>query len=105
VAFTHINQEWIPFLFYLLSFVFTTKALRNPDKFFSNTLFALIFLIAGVFPTEYFIGLEPLRFLWIWMILSENPQPLAMRVWDTLKRWHLAYIHCMACLLLYKGSL
>jgi len=29
VAFTHINQEWIPFIFYLLSFGFTARALRN----------------------------------------------------------------------------
>src|SRR5512138_1406353 len=28
VAFTHINQEWIPFIFYLLSFGFTARALR-----------------------------------------------------------------------------
>ena len=30
VAFTHINQEWIPFIFYLLSFGFTARALRSP---------------------------------------------------------------------------
>src|SRR5215211_2851261 len=29
VAFTHINQEWIPFIFYLLSFGFTARALRD----------------------------------------------------------------------------
>ncbi|HKY54774.1 MAG TPA: hypothetical protein VJM08_10735, partial [Anaerolineales bacterium] len=29
VALTHINQEWIPFIFYLLSFGFTARALRN----------------------------------------------------------------------------
>jgi hypothetical protein len=29
VAFTHINQEWIPFIFYLLSFGLTGRALRS----------------------------------------------------------------------------
>src|SRR5512140_1671468 len=29
VAFTHINQEWIPFIFYLLSFGFSARALRS----------------------------------------------------------------------------
>src|SRR5512133_2323890 len=30
VALTHINQEWIPLIFYLLSFAFTAQALRRP---------------------------------------------------------------------------
>jgi hypothetical protein len=38
VAFTHINQEWIPFIFYLLSFGFTARALRNRNSFTSNTV-------------------------------------------------------------------
>src|SRR5918996_5186573 len=65
VAFTHINQEWIPFIFYLLSFGFTARALRNhhviarngfsptkqsPVHAGLNTIFALLFLVAGVFP-------------------------------------------------------
>src|SRR5512147_915745 len=69
IAFTHINQEWIPFIFYLLSFGFTARALRNPDKFNSSTIYALLLLIAGVFPTEYFVSMEPVRFLFIWVIL------------------------------------
>jgi len=87
VAFTHINQEWIPFIFYLLSFGFTARALRNSDKFVSNTVYAVLFLIAGVFPTEYFIGLEPLRFLFIWAILSEEVQGFWQRLTQTLKHW------------------
>jgi hypothetical protein len=87
VAFTHINQEWIPLLFYLLSFGFTARALRNRDKFTSNTWLALLFLVVGVFPTEYFVGLEPLRFLFIWIIVSEKTQPFRQKFLETLKRW------------------
>ena len=87
VAFTHINQEWIPFIFYLLSFGFTARALRNPNKFISNTIYALLLLIAGVFPTEYFVSLEPLRFLFIWIILSEEINGFWDRFVQTLKRW------------------
>src|SRR5215208_3741135 len=87
VAFTHINQEWIPFLFYLLSFGFTARALRNPSRFNSNTIYALLLLIAGVFPTEYFVSMEPLRFLFIWVILSEEIDGTWNRFVQTLKRW------------------
>jgi hypothetical protein len=72
VAYTHINQEWIPFLFYLLSFGFTAKALREPDKFNRYTILALFFLVLGVFPTEYFATQEPLRFLFIYALIAEQ---------------------------------
>jgi len=87
VAFTHINQEWIPFLFYILSFGFTTRALRHSTRFMSNTLYAILFLIVGVFPTEYFLGLEPLRCFFIWMILSETSSSFQQRMIQSLKQW------------------
>ncbi len=65
VALTHINQEWIPLIFYLLSFGFTARALRidhakrgstRVGRFFNhpltNTAIALILLVAGLVPTE-----------------------------------------------------
>ncbi len=88
VAFTHINQEWIPLIFYLLSFGFTARALRGDSKKKTiNSIIALLLLIAGVFPTEYFIGLEPLRFLFIWVIIAEETKGFGTRFIQTLKRW------------------
>jgi hypothetical protein len=87
VAFTHINQEWIPYLFYLFSFGLTLKALRNHKQFTFLTLAALFFLILGVFPTEYFVGLEPLRFLFIWVVVSEETQPFHERFLKTVTLW------------------
>lgn len=87
VAFTHINQEWIPFLFYLLSFGLTLKAVRNHQKFTPFTAGALFFLLLGVFPTEYFVGLEPLRFLFIWVAVSEHAHEFRKRFLKTLKLW------------------
>jgi hypothetical protein len=87
VALTHINQEWIPFIFYLLSFGFTARALRHPNKFKSNTIYGLLLLIAGVFPTEYFVSIEPMRFLFIWVILSEEVNGFWQRFFQALKKW------------------
>jgi len=72
VAYTHINQEIIPFLFCLLSFGFTAKALRHQDNFKRYTLFALLLLVPGVFPTEYFATQEPLRFLFILALITDH---------------------------------
>ncbi len=115
VALTHINQEWIPFIFYLLSIGLTGRALRARksllsgilpvddtgvqslgqrrqggsiwQSFFLNTFFAILFFIAGLFPTEYFIGLEPLRFLFIWTVISREAQGFRARLLRTLKNW------------------
>lgn len=87
VALTHINQEWIPFIFYLLSFGFTARAIRSSKKFLTSTIIALLLLIMGVFPTEYFIGLEPLRFLFIWVIITEETKDFWPGFIRTFKRW------------------
>ena len=87
VALTHINQEWIPFIFYLLSFGFAARALRNPQKFTTDTLVALLLLIAGVFPTEYFVSIEPVRFLFIWVVISGQVDGFKQRFVETSKRW------------------
>jgi hypothetical protein len=87
VAFTHINQEWIPFIFYLLSFGFTARALRHPERFTKDTTYALLFLMGGVFPTEYFVSIEPMRLLFIWVILSEQVNEVRQRFVDSVRRW------------------
>ena len=87
VAYTHINQEWIPFLFYLLSFGFTAKAFRTPGKSRPFTWLALIFLVLGVFPTEYFATQEPLRFLFLWALVSEGTVGFWPRIRQIMKLW------------------
>src|SRR5260221_2324185 len=46
-----------------------------------------MFTVAGVFPTEYFIGLEPVRFFFIWVIVAEEGGTFMIRMVKTLKRW------------------
>ena len=82
VALTHINQELIPFIFYLLSFGFTFKALREGKN--TYLVIALLLQICGIFPTEYFFGLEGLRFLFLFFFFDGN---LIQRFTKTLKVW------------------
>ncbi|MBI5955002.1 MAG: hypothetical protein HY865_25375 [Chloroflexi bacterium] len=82
VAFTHINQELIPFLFYLLSFGFTFKALHSQKT--AHTVIALLLQLCGIFPTEYFFGIEGLRFLLLFSVFEGSP---VRRFTKTLKTW------------------
>jgi len=70
VAYTHINQELIPFIFYLLSFGFTFHALKTRSR--AHTLLALLLQICGVFPTEYFFGIEGIRLLLLYVYTEKN---------------------------------
>ncbi len=83
VAYTHINQELIPFLFYILSFGFTFKALREKRPV-TYTIIALLLQICGIFPTEYFFGMEGLRGLFLFFNAEGN---FDARVRATLKTW------------------
>jgi len=83
VAFTHINQELIPFIFYLLSFGFTFKALRA-EKPAVYIVIALLLQLCGIFPTEYFFGIEGLRFLLLFSVFEGS---LTQRFTKTLKTW------------------
>ncbi len=83
VAFTHINQELIPFLSYLLSFGFTFKSLRA-ERPATYIIIALLLQLCGIFPTEYFFGIEGLRFL---LLFSVFEGPLTPRFGKTFKTW------------------
>jgi len=85
VAFTHVNQELIPLLAYLFSFGVTALALRNRDKFIPLTLLSLLLMFLGLFTTEYFIGLEVIRFFLIWFAFADSS--LKQRVLNFLKYW------------------
>ncbi len=85
VALTHINQEWISLIFYLLSFGFSARALRNPQHSHLHTIWATLFMVVGILPTEYFIGLEPIRLLFIWVIIAETTDGLRQRLIKSLK--------------------
>ncbi|HNB42446.1 MAG TPA: hypothetical protein PLG52_13150, partial [Anaerolineales bacterium] len=82
VALTHINQELIPFLFYLLSFGYTFKALHTKKK--TDTVIALLLQLCGIFPTEYFFGVEGIRFFLLFFVFQGA---ILERFTKTLKVW------------------
>jgi hypothetical protein len=107
VAYTHINQEWLPFICYLLSIGFSARALRQPASFWTSTICAVLFMAIGLFPTEYFIGLEPLRFLFLWVMVSEAAPGFKARLNRTLKAWWpylLVWLTDLVWLLYYYKS-
>lgn len=72
VALTHINQELIPLIFLLSSFIVTVNLLRKDSNSKPLLALAILLQILGLFSTEYFFGLEILRFFFILVIFAES---------------------------------
>ena len=72
VALTHINQELIPLILLLSSFIITVTLLRSGQNSKPFLALAILLQVLGLFSTEYFFGLEILRFFFILVILSES---------------------------------
>ncbi len=73
IAFTHANQEQAPLVMFLLSLGFTARAVRARQENrrpWVQTGLALAFMALGLFPSEYYLGLELLRPLIVWIVLG-----------------------------------
>ncbi len=87
VSLTHVNQELIPLLFLLASFLVTFRVLRSGRYVKRLTALAILLQALGLFSTEYFFGLEVLRFLFLLAVFAQMSRPRkeifqkAARVW------------------------
>jgi len=72
VSLTHVNQEIIPLTWLIASFGVTAYAIRNEHLRKRLTILALILQAMGLFSTEYFFGLEVLRFFFLLAIFTET---------------------------------
>jgi hypothetical protein len=87
VALTHINQEWIPLIAYLISFGLSFQAIRGAGGFLGATIAALLLQIIGLLPTEYFLGMELLRPIFFWVVLAEPSAGPTSRLRRAFRAW------------------
>ncbi|MGH2581680.1 MAG: hypothetical protein ACRDFQ_02135 [Anaerolineales bacterium] len=86
VAFTHVNQEFIPLIFLLTSFFISIWILRNKGSQWMIPP-ALFFQVLGLVSTEYFFGLEIIRALFILKIFSETIKDKKKLLQKTVAAW------------------
>ncbi|MBL8092235.1 MAG: hypothetical protein JNJ43_18020, partial [Anaerolineales bacterium] len=92
VALTHVNQELIPLIFLLSSFLLTVKIIRNENSPKYLIALAILLQILGLFSTEYFFGLEILRFCFIFVILAETIQNRKTLIQKSMVIWFPYFI-------------
>lgn len=66
------HQQWLQYWLILLSFLCTLQGLRRPCWFLPLTGLAVLFSAIQFSVTEYFVPLELLRPLLVWMVLSQG---------------------------------
>lgn len=98
------NLHWINFLQSLLSLGLMILAVRarrerRNRRFLLDTILALA-LSLNIFSLEYSFGLEFLRPLLIFFVVSETPAPFKQRLWAAVKFW-LPYLAVMVVFLLW----
>ena len=107
VALTHSNQELISLICYLLSLGFMVKAVQTKPISIKFSLIALLLAFWGLYPTEYFFGLELLRPFILWFVLREKFSGHRTMLRKTVLAWLpylLLWISNIVFLYLYHNS-
>ncbi|MCA2000898.1 MAG: hypothetical protein LDL51_03435 [Chloroflexi bacterium] len=80
------THHWAGFIFFNLSLYLTTLAAQR-KKYFWLTVPAALLQAVHLFTSEYFAGLELLRPLILWILLSRYEPRVSKRFWRTFLQW------------------
>jgi hypothetical protein len=86
---------------FFLSLGFMIKAIRTPRRYWLFTILALVFYSFSVFSTEYYIGLDLIRPLIIWLVLKDQIQGLRKQLPKVLLNW-IPYLAILGGFLIWR---
>ena len=86
MAFTYLHI-WIGYFFVALSMYWMILAVQRPEKFWQYQIGALIAVSISHLTLEYFMGLEFLRLVILWLVLREQETNIRSRLVSVLKFW------------------
>ena len=96
------TQHWTCYILYMLSLAWMVLAFRQPNRTRLYTALAMGALTLNLFSMEYFAGVELLRPLILWFILSEDQTLSAgKKARKVFVRW-LPYLAVMAAFLIWR---
>lgn len=81
------SQHWISYSLYFLSLGAMLLSLRTSQRANLCRLLSLAAAALHLFTMEYFLGLELLRPLFLWLVVGENIKPLRTRARQVSKLW------------------
>jgi len=87
------SQHWICYLLYFISIYCMLKAQEDTKRFYYYTLLSFSLALVHLFTLEYFVGLELLKLVVLWMYFRERePQSSAKDIlWLTTKTYSIYF--------------
>ncbi len=104
-VFTHqaiavtFHQQWLQYVLCFVSFGAMVQAFRKPGRFWTWTALSVITLISQLLITEYFIGVELVRSMVLWFLLSSQSFREKLRRWF---KWYSPYLLISAGYILWR---
>ncbi|MEJ2706194.1 MAG: hypothetical protein P8074_01150 [Anaerolineales bacterium] len=95
------SQHWTVFALFFLSLGAMIQSLRTPRWYWPLTALAVTAALVHLLTMEYFLGLELLRPLILWLMLGEREIDARQRLKATLKYW-LPYILVLLVFVVYR---
>lgn len=89
---------------YIASLGLNILALRKPKKYWHLTVPALVSYAICTFSTEYYLGLDLLRGLILWLVLSETIENKRRRFVQTIRHW-LPYLILLSIFLIWRVAI
>ncbi len=81
------THHWVGFIFFNLSLYLMVLSVQHKKYTIWLTLAAVILQAAHLFTSEYFSGLELLRPVIFWILISRNELKLSKRTWQVFLHW------------------
>jgi len=85
------SRHFVSLALFSLSLVLTTQSFRYPRQYTLLTLLAAICSFAQMMTIEYFVGLEIIRPVLIWVLIRDSFPDRSKTFWKTLQ-WWLPYL-------------
>jgi len=95
------SQHWISYALYFFSIGAMLQSLRAPRRRFLWTGLSLMAAVLHLLTLEYFLGLELLRPMVLWLVAGESEPTRRTRFYQTFRRW-LPYLLLMIAYILWR---
>jgi len=89
------------FAMFLASFGLMVAAIRNQQRYWHYTIPALVGYTICTFSTEYYVGLDMIRPIMIWLAISESPKINFEQIKQVFRHW-LPYLAVLVSFLIWR---
>ncbi len=93
--------QWMGFLLFSISIWAMLRSIRRPDQFWFYTILSLMTSALQLLIIEYYIGLELIRPVLIWMLFSDREESIKETILRVVKLW-APYLGILAVYIIFR---